>query len=59
MVMDQAGLADLFTKDDQRYGLPKDWDTIAMFYDAAALRAAESPSKVGPEKSTPKKLPLE
>jgi multiple sugar transport system substrate-binding protein len=28
----QAGLADLFTKDGKRYGLPKDWDTMALVY---------------------------
>jgi multiple sugar transport system substrate-binding protein len=26
------GLADLWVKDGKRYGLPKDWDTIAVFY---------------------------
>ena len=37
----QQGLAELWKgKDGKRYGAPKDWDTIAMFYDAAALRAA-------------------
>jgi multiple sugar transport system substrate-binding protein len=28
----QAGLADLFVKDGKRYGLPKDWDTMALVY---------------------------
>jgi multiple sugar transport system substrate-binding protein len=34
------GLADLWTKDGGRYGLPKDWDTIAVIYNADALAAA-------------------
>ncbi|MFC7533948.1 ABC transporter substrate-binding protein [Actinoplanes sp. GCM10030250] len=33
----QAGLADLFTKDGKRYGLPKDWDTMALVYNADQL----------------------
>jgi multiple sugar transport system substrate-binding protein len=33
----QAGLADLFTKDGARYGLPKDWDTMALVYDTEHL----------------------
>ncbi|WP_043619177.1 ABC transporter substrate-binding protein [Nonomuraea candida] len=37
----QQGLAELWKgKDGKRYGAPKDWDTIAIFYDAAALRSA-------------------
>ncbi|WP_084964991.1 ABC transporter substrate-binding protein [Thermoactinospora rubra] len=28
----QEGLADLWTKDGKRYGLPKDWDTEAIVY---------------------------
>lgn len=37
----QAGLAELWKgQDGKRYGAPKDWDTIAMFYDRAALRDA-------------------
>jgi multiple sugar transport system substrate-binding protein len=37
----QEGLAELWKgKDGKRYGAPKDWDTIAIFYDANALRAA-------------------
>ncbi|WP_238011709.1 sugar ABC transporter substrate-binding protein [Dactylosporangium sp. AC04546] len=27
-----GGLADLFVKDGKRYGLPKDWDTMAVVY---------------------------
>jgi multiple sugar transport system substrate-binding protein len=27
-----TGLADLWTRDGKRYGLPKDWDTIAVVY---------------------------
>jgi multiple sugar transport system substrate-binding protein len=33
----QAGLADLFVKDGKRYGLPKDWDTMALVYNTALL----------------------
>ncbi|MFC5267409.1 ABC transporter substrate-binding protein [Kribbella qitaiheensis] len=37
----QEGLAELWKgQDGKRYGAPKDWDTIAMFYDVAALKAA-------------------
>ena len=37
----QEGLAELWKgQDGKRYGAPKDWDTIAMFYDNAALEAA-------------------
>jgi multiple sugar transport system substrate-binding protein len=37
----QQGLAELWKgQDGHRYGTPKDWDTIAMFYDGAALKAA-------------------
>lgn len=34
------GLADLWTKDGKRYGLPKDWDTVAVVYNADMLKAA-------------------
>lgn len=34
------GLADLWTRDGARYGLPKDWDTIAIIYNKAMLEAA-------------------
>ncbi len=34
------GLADLWTRDGARYGLPKDWDTIAVIYNVALLEAA-------------------
>ncbi|MCB0196693.1 MAG: extracellular solute-binding protein [Anaerolineae bacterium] len=33
-------LADLWTRDGKRYGLPKDWDTIAIFYNKAMLEKA-------------------
>jgi multiple sugar transport system substrate-binding protein len=33
----QAGLADLFVKDGKRFGLPKDWDTMALVYNTALL----------------------
>jgi multiple sugar transport system substrate-binding protein len=37
----QEGLAALWKgQDGKRYGAPKDWDTIAMFYDGAAVKAA-------------------
>lgn len=34
------GLADLWMKDDARYGLPKDWDTVAVIYNVEMLEAA-------------------
>lgn len=34
------GLADLWTRDGARYGLPKDWDTVAVIYNADMLEAA-------------------
>ncbi len=34
------GLADLWVKDGARYGLPKDWDTIGIFYNKNMLDAA-------------------
>jgi multiple sugar transport system substrate-binding protein len=42
------GLADLWVgQDDRRYGLPKDWDTIAMAYNSAFLAdAGLSPEEV-------------
>jgi multiple sugar transport system substrate-binding protein len=37
----QEGLAELWKgRDGKRYGAPKDWDTIAIFYNNAALKAA-------------------
>jgi multiple sugar transport system substrate-binding protein len=44
----QSGLAELWKgQDGKRYGAPKDWDTIAMFYDKAALaKAGVSPSEL-------------
>jgi multiple sugar transport system substrate-binding protein len=33
----QNGLADLWTKDGKRYGLPKDWDTEAIVYNKQLL----------------------
>jgi multiple sugar transport system substrate-binding protein len=37
----QPGLAELWKgQDGHRYGAPKDWDTISIFYDNAALKAA-------------------
>lgn len=34
----QGGLADLFVKDGKRYGLPKDWDTMAIVYNTEHLK---------------------
>jgi ABC-type glycerol-3-phosphate transport system substrate-binding protein len=34
------GLADLWVRDGKRYGLPKDWDTIAIVYNADMLTKA-------------------
>lgn len=37
----QHGLADLWVgQDGERYGLPKDWDTIALFYNTALVEEA-------------------
>ncbi|MFJ2158096.1 ABC transporter substrate-binding protein [Streptomyces sp. NPDC087856] len=36
----QAGLADRWLKDGKRYGLPKDWDTVAIVYNKDLARAA-------------------
>jgi multiple sugar transport system substrate-binding protein len=33
-------LAELWTREGKRYGLPKDWDTVAIFYNKAMLEAA-------------------
>ena len=33
-------LASLWAKDGARYGLPKDWDTVAVFYNKSMLEAA-------------------
>lgn len=34
------GLAELWAKDGGRYGLPKDWDTVAVVYNVEMLEAA-------------------
>lgn len=34
------GLADLWVKSGKRYGLPKDWDTVAIIYNADMIKAA-------------------
>lgn len=34
------GLADLWTREGARYGLPKDWDTVAVVYNKALWEAA-------------------
>jgi multiple sugar transport system substrate-binding protein len=36
----QPGLIELWQKDGRQYGLPKDWDTIAIFYNEALLAEA-------------------
>jgi len=36
----EGELADLWSRDGARYGLPKDWDTIAVVYNEDALSAA-------------------
>jgi multiple sugar transport system substrate-binding protein len=37
----QQGLAQLWKgQDGKRYGAPKDWDTVALFYDRAKVKAA-------------------
>ncbi|MFI5915558.1 ABC transporter substrate-binding protein [Dactylosporangium sp. NPDC051541] len=36
----QKGLPDLWVKDGKRYGLPKDWDAIALLYNTALLKQA-------------------
>ncbi|GAA3591562.1 sugar ABC transporter substrate-binding protein [Nonomuraea rosea] len=33
----QDGLADLWAKDGKRFGLPKDWDTVAVVYNTTML----------------------
>ncbi|MBP2479554.1 multiple sugar transport system substrate-binding protein [Crossiella equi] len=33
----RPGLADVWVKDGKRYGLPKDWDTMALVYNSAML----------------------
>ena len=34
------GLVELWGRDDAQYGLPKDWDTVAVLYNTAMLEAA-------------------
>lgn len=34
----QSGLADVWAKDGKRYGLPKDWDTMALVYNTTMLK---------------------
>ncbi|MFF5563040.1 ABC transporter substrate-binding protein [Streptomyces sp. NPDC012623] len=34
----QSGLADTWVKDGKRYGLPKDWDTMALVYNTTMLK---------------------
>jgi multiple sugar transport system substrate-binding protein len=36
----QAGLANMWTKGGERFGLPKDWDTVAVVYNTKMLAAA-------------------
>lgn len=35
-----SGLADLWVKDGKRYGLPKDWDTVAIVYNKDMVKKA-------------------
>jgi multiple sugar transport system substrate-binding protein len=35
-----TGLADLWVREGKRYGLPKDWDTVALVYNADMLQKA-------------------
>lgn len=35
-----TGLADLWTRDGKRFGLPKDWDTIAVVYNKDIMKEA-------------------
>ncbi len=35
-----SGLADLWVKDGKRYGLPKDWDTVAIVYNKDMFKKA-------------------
>ncbi|MFI6787184.1 ABC transporter substrate-binding protein [Nonomuraea sp. NPDC050383] len=37
----RPGLAELWLKDGKRYGLPKDWDTIAIIYNATLAKKAK------------------
>ncbi|GAA3442649.1 ABC transporter substrate-binding protein [Planomonospora venezuelensis] len=37
----QSGLADLWMRDGKRYGLPKDWDTMAIVYNQDILSKAK------------------
>jgi multiple sugar transport system substrate-binding protein len=39
-------LADLWTREGKRYGLPKDWDTVAIFYNKKMLADAGIDPKV-------------
>lgn len=42
------GLADLWVKSGKRYGLPKDWDTVAIIYNADMIKAAGiTPAQLG------------
>jgi len=36
----RPGLADLWVRDGKRYGLPKDWDAVALVYNAKLVQAA-------------------
>ena len=40
------GLADLWARNGKRYGLPKDWDTVAIVYNADMLQKAGIDPKV-------------
>lgn len=36
----RPGLAEIWVKDGKRYGLPKDWDTMAVIYNASLVKEA-------------------
>ena len=36
----QPGLGELWSKDGRRYGSPKDWDTVGLFYNTSMLQKA-------------------
>ena len=44
----QEGLAELWVRDGKRYGLPKDWDTIALLYNKETMaQAGVDPAALG------------
>ncbi|QDP96209.1 sugar ABC transporter substrate-binding protein [Microlunatus elymi] len=44
----QPGLGELWSKDGHRYGSPKDWDTVGLFYNTQLLqKAGVDPAELG------------